>query len=59
MFVDEVGGRSPAGDPHSPWRYGTGVLALAKGLLYAHCGWLLNREITNKSRLRGSSHAVL
>jgi stearoyl-CoA desaturase (delta-9 desaturase) len=38
------------GDPHSPWRYGTGVLALAKGLLYAHCGWLLNREITNKSR---------
>jgi stearoyl-CoA desaturase (delta-9 desaturase) len=38
------------GDPHSPWRYGTGVGALAKGLLYAHCGWLLNREITNKSR---------
>jgi stearoyl-CoA desaturase (Delta-9 desaturase) len=38
------------GDPHSPWRYGTGVIALAKGLLYAHCGWLLNREITNKSR---------
>jgi stearoyl-CoA desaturase (delta-9 desaturase) len=38
------------GDPHSPWRYGTGVLALAKGLLYAHCGWLLNCEITNKSR---------
>jgi stearoyl-CoA desaturase (delta-9 desaturase) len=38
------------GDPHSPWRYGTGVLALAKGLLYAHCGWLLNREITNKAR---------
>jgi stearoyl-CoA desaturase (Delta-9 desaturase) len=38
------------GDPHSPWRYGTGVRALAKGLLYAHCGWLLNREITNKSR---------
>jgi stearoyl-CoA desaturase (delta-9 desaturase) len=22
------------GDPHSPWRYGTGVRALAKGLLY-------------------------
>jgi len=38
------------GDPHSPWRYGTGVRALAKGLLYAHCGWLLNREVTNKSR---------
>ncbi len=38
------------GDPHSPWRYGTGVAALAKGLLYAHCGWLLNQEITNKER---------
>jgi stearoyl-CoA desaturase (Delta-9 desaturase) len=38
------------GDPHSPWRYGTGVLALTKGLLYAHCGWLLNREVTNKAR---------
>lgn len=38
------------GDPHSPWRYGTGVAALAKGLLYSHLGWLLNREITNKAR---------
>jgi stearoyl-CoA desaturase (delta-9 desaturase) len=38
------------GDPHSPWRYGTGVAALTKGLLYAHCGWLLNQEITNKAR---------
>ncbi|MFC4999436.1 acyl-CoA desaturase [Dactylosporangium cerinum] len=38
------------GDPHSPWRYGTSVGALAKGLLYAHCGWLLNQEITNKAR---------
>ncbi len=38
------------GDPHSPWRYGTGARALAKGLLYAHCGWLLNQEITNKAR---------
>ena len=39
-----------AGDPHSPWRYGSGVVALTKGLLYAHCGWFLNKEITNKSR---------
>jgi stearoyl-CoA desaturase (delta-9 desaturase) len=38
------------GDPHSPWRYGTSVPALAKGLLYAHCGWLLNQEVTNKAR---------
>ncbi|WP_045745732.1 acyl-CoA desaturase [Actinoplanes rectilineatus] len=38
------------GDPHSPWRYGTGVRALAKGLWYAHCGWFLNPEVTNKAR---------
>ncbi|WDZ86587.1 acyl-CoA desaturase [Micromonospora cathayae] len=38
------------GDPHSPWRYGTGVAALVKGLLHSHLGWLLNREITNKAR---------
>ncbi|MFC7530942.1 acyl-CoA desaturase [Actinoplanes sp. GCM10030250] len=38
------------GDPHSPWRYGTGVRALAKGLWYAHCGWFFNPEVTNKSR---------
>ena len=28
------------GDPHSPWRYGTGVAALTKGFLYAHLMWL-------------------
>ncbi|GIE28720.1 stearoyl-CoA desaturase [Actinoplanes italicus] len=38
------------GDPHSPWRYGTGVRALAKGLWYAHCGWFLNPEVTNRAR---------
>jgi stearoyl-CoA desaturase (delta-9 desaturase) len=38
------------GDPHSPWRYGTGVLALAKGLVYAHCGWFFDRETTNRAR---------
>ncbi|GIE94900.1 acyl-CoA desaturase [Paractinoplanes rishiriensis] len=38
------------GDPHSPWRYGTGVRALAKGLFYAHCGWFFNKEVTNKAR---------
>jgi stearoyl-CoA desaturase (delta-9 desaturase) len=38
------------GDPHSPWRYGTSVRALAKGLLYAHCGWFFNEEVTNKAR---------
>jgi stearoyl-CoA desaturase (delta-9 desaturase) len=38
------------GDPHSPWRYGTSVRALTKGLLYAHCGWFFNTEVTNKAR---------
>ena len=38
------------GDPHSPWRYGTGVRALAKGLLYAHCGWFFTREVTSQAR---------
>ena len=38
------------GDPHSPWRYGTGVRALAKGLVYAHVGWFFNNDVTNKAR---------
>jgi stearoyl-CoA desaturase (delta-9 desaturase) len=38
------------GDPHSPWRYGTSVTALAKGLLYAHCGWFLDKHVTNRAR---------
>jgi stearoyl-CoA desaturase (Delta-9 desaturase) len=38
------------GDPHSPWRYGTSVAALLKGLLYAHIGWLFNRELSNQER---------
>lgn len=38
------------GDPHSPWRFGTGVGALFKGLCYAHMGWMLRRELSNRSR---------
>jgi stearoyl-CoA desaturase (Delta-9 desaturase) len=38
------------GDPHSPWRYGPDVRGLAKGLLFAHCGWLLAREPSNRER---------
>jgi stearoyl-CoA desaturase (delta-9 desaturase) len=38
------------GDPHSPWRYGSSVLALLKGLGYAHVGWMLRRELSNRSR---------
>ncbi|MFH9399528.1 acyl-CoA desaturase [Streptomyces sp. NPDC017638] len=32
------------GDPHSPWRYGRSPRALAKGMLYAHLGWLFETE---------------
>ncbi len=35
-YSDEVG------DPHSPWRFGTSRRAVAKGLYYAHMGWLID-----------------
>jgi stearoyl-CoA desaturase (Delta-9 desaturase) len=38
------------GDPHSPWRFGTGFWALTKGLWYAHMGWLFHRQLTNRAR---------
>ncbi|MGF7238413.1 MAG: acyl-CoA desaturase [Frankia sp.] len=38
------------GDPHSPWRYGTGFRAVARGLWWAHVGWLFDREETPKER---------
>jgi stearoyl-CoA desaturase (delta-9 desaturase) len=38
------------GDPHSPWRFGTGFWALTKGLFYAHMGWLFHRELSNRAR---------
>jgi stearoyl-CoA desaturase (delta-9 desaturase) len=38
------------GDPHSPWRYGTDVRAVFKGLLHAHIGWMLKRELSNRAR---------
>lgn len=39
-YSDEVG------DPHSPWRFGTSRRAVAKGLYYAHVGWLVDAENT-------------
>ena len=39
-FSDEVG------DPHSPWRFGTTKRAVARGLWYAHIGWLLEDSNT-------------
>ncbi len=38
------------GDPHSPWRYGTGLLALIKGLPFAHLGWMFEVAETDQSR---------
>ncbi|GCD95415.1 acyl-CoA desaturase [Embleya hyalina] len=38
------------GDPHSPWRYGTGVGALSKGLWWAHMGWLFDVEQTSQEK---------
>lgn len=38
------------GDPHSPWRFGTGPAALAKGFWHAHMGWLFGRDKTNPRR---------
>lgn len=38
------------GDPHSPWRFGSSVWGLTKGLFYAHVGWLFHRDITNQER---------
>src|SRR5512142_143717 len=34
------------GDPHSPWRYGSTIPALMKGLAFAHIGWLFDVEQT-------------
>jgi stearoyl-CoA desaturase (delta-9 desaturase) len=31
------------GDPHSPWRFGTAPAAVAKGLVWAHVGWLFDQ----------------
>jgi stearoyl-CoA desaturase (delta-9 desaturase) len=38
------------GDPHSPWRYGETLPALAKGLWHSHIGWLFDVEQTNAER---------
>jgi stearoyl-CoA desaturase (delta-9 desaturase) len=38
------------GDPHSPWRFGTSLGAVSKGLLWAHIGWMFHDERTSKER---------
>jgi len=38
------------GDPHSPWLFGTGPVALARGFWHAHTGWLFDADRTNADR---------
>jgi stearoyl-CoA desaturase (Delta-9 desaturase) len=38
------------GDPHSPWRYGDDARALAKGLWWAHVGWLFDPAQTSQEK---------
>ena len=38
------------GDPHSPWLFGTGPRALARGFFHSHMGWLFGRDQTNEQR---------
>jgi stearoyl-CoA desaturase (delta-9 desaturase) len=38
------------GDPHSPWRYGTSVSGLARGMIYAHVGWIIDSAHADERR---------
>ena len=38
------------GDPHSPWRFGNDLKALAKGLIWAHMGWLFDRNVSSHEK---------
>ena len=38
------------GDPHSPYRYGTSGWALARGMLWAHVGWLFRAPAADTDR---------
>jgi stearoyl-CoA desaturase (delta-9 desaturase) len=38
------------GDPHSPWLFGSGAGALARGFWHSHMGWLFDRDLTNERR---------
>jgi stearoyl-CoA desaturase (delta-9 desaturase) len=36
-----------AGDPHSPWEYGSGTRGLTRGFIHAHVGWLFTYSGTD------------
>jgi stearoyl-CoA desaturase (delta-9 desaturase) len=38
------------GDPHSPWRFGGDLKALCKGMVWAHMGWLFDRNVTSHQK---------
>ncbi|GAA2408827.1 acyl-CoA desaturase [Nonomuraea africana] len=38
------------GDPHSPYRYGTGLRAQLRGLAHAHMGWMFADDQTSPAR---------
>jgi stearoyl-CoA desaturase (Delta-9 desaturase) len=38
------------GDPHSPWRFGDDWKALAKGLGWAHIGWMFEGSKTSREK---------
>jgi stearoyl-CoA desaturase (Delta-9 desaturase) len=38
------------GDPHSPWRYGSTIKGLTKGIFYSHVGWLFEMEQTSADK---------
>jgi stearoyl-CoA desaturase (delta-9 desaturase) len=38
------------GDPHSPWRFGDDWKALTKGMVWAHTGWLFDRETSSHQK---------
>ena len=38
------------GDPHSPWRFGSGAGALLKGMVWAQVGWFFGNEHTSRER---------
>ncbi|MFC4536233.1 acyl-CoA desaturase [Sphaerisporangium dianthi] len=38
------------GDPHSPYRYGTGLVGQLRGLLHAHLGWMFTDAPTPAAR---------
>jgi stearoyl-CoA desaturase (Delta-9 desaturase) len=45
------------GDPHSPYRYGTSLRGLTRGLLHAHLGWMFRDDPTPVHRYAPDLHA--